>query len=290
MSGGDDSAAQGEVRTRRSCQDIEEIRQVGDRTREWSASAIAGSAACAFSGAIQMKPRPERRAPSQSRRSESPTNSVVSGAAPSASKRGAEDRRIGLFGADALAVGHRAEQRREARASADRFEIAVEVRHDAQGGSARRAPRAPAGCERTRPTRRRESAGATRSRGRRQLTGATPARRQARASRLAASASTVSVEAGSERKPPTSAIVGGVEGRRESFGGNVQALSPIKRVKALLPRHAVGVERAAEVEQQRFDLLRLKQRAAASASPLRALLPAGSASPTRPAVRKARRR
>ena len=48
-------------------------------------------------------------------------------------------------------------------------------------------------------------------------------------------------------------IVGGEEGRRERLGGHIESLGLIKGVETLLPRHAVGVERAAEVEEQRFD-------------------------------------
>src|SRR4029077_18826621 len=52
-------------------------------TTGWSSGALAASACLTFAGAIQTKPMPMRRAPSRSRRKESPTNSVVSGPAPS---------------------------------------------------------------------------------------------------------------------------------------------------------------------------------------------------------------
>ena len=49
--------------------------------------------------------------------------------------------------------------------------------------------------------------------------------------------------------------IGGIEGRSESLGGKIQSFGPVKGVEALLPRHPVGVERAAEIEQHRVDRL-----------------------------------
>ena len=48
-------------------------------------------------------------------------------------------------------------------------------------------------------------------------------------------------------------VIGGEEGGRECLGGHIEALAPVKSMEALLPGHPVGVERPAEVEEQRID-------------------------------------
>ena len=50
-------------------------------------------------------------------------------------------------------------------------------------------------------------------------------------------------------------VVRCVEGRRESIARHIQPGGAIECVKSLLPRDTVSVERAAEIEQQRFDRL-----------------------------------
>ena len=159
------------------------------------------AAAWTPSGVIQTKPMPARRAPSQSRGKESPTKRVVSGAACERVERGAENRRIGLLGADAMAVRHHAEQRSEARTLAYRFKIAIEVRHDAEPVAPARALRALAGCARRRPT---CLTGNAKPRSGRAIVGPLRARRPSSASRLAASASTVSASPALGASPPTS--------------------------------------------------------------------------------------
>ena len=60
---------------------------------------------------------------------------------------------------------------------------------------------------------------------------------------------------GRRREHADQRIIGGVKGRRKSLGGKIQSFRPIKGVEALLPRHSVSVERAAKIEQHRFDCL-----------------------------------
>src|SRR5262245_6037483 len=58
---------------------------------------------------------------------------------------------------------------------------------------------------------------------------------------------------GRRREASDKRIVGGKETGLESIGSHVQSLSAVECVKAFLPCHAVGVECAAKIEQQRFD-------------------------------------
>ena len=61
------------------------------------------------------------------------------------------------------------------------------------------------------------------------------------------------LEAGRGRERADKRIIGGEEHGRERFRGHVESLGQVERVETLLPRHAVGVERPAEVEEQRID-------------------------------------
>ena len=79
-----------------------------------------------------MKRMPVRRAPSRSRRNESPTNTVVSGGRMKHTESRMENRWIGFLGPDAMAVYHGCEQRSQTGAATHCFKIAVKIRHDAK--------------------------------------------------------------------------------------------------------------------------------------------------------------
>ena len=60
-------------------------------------------------------------------------------------------------------------------------------------------------------------------------------------------------KAGCGRECVHERVIGGEEGGRECLGGHIEALAPVKSMEALLPGYPVGVERPAEVKEQRID-------------------------------------
>ena len=62
------------------------------------------------------------------------------------------------------------------------------------------------------------------------------------------------------RQAPDEGTIGGIEGGRECIGAHVQPFGSVETVEAVLPGHAVGVERTAKVEQQRLDWPRRRAR------------------------------
>ena len=200
---------------------------------------------------------PARRAPSQSRRKESPTSTVVSGRGVKRLESGAENRRVGLLGADAATIRHDSEQGGQTRAVAHRFEIAVEVRHDSEPVAfPQRLEDRPIARESGRrigqETRRHTPAAFAVGPLLAVTVGGGPAARQfrfevggQRMDRLR--------QAGCRREASDEPVIGGEKGRRKGLGGHIQPFGLIEGVEAFLPRHAVGVERPAKVEEQRFD-------------------------------------
>ena len=87
--------------------------------------------------------RPRRRGAANRRQ-----RSSCSGAASSASSAARKIAGSGFSAPTRMAIRHDAEQGSETRALAHRFEVAVEVRHDAEPVARAQVLRAPAGCAR----------------------------------------------------------------------------------------------------------------------------------------------
>ncbi len=164
-----------------------------------------------------------------------------------------EDRGIGLLDADAVAVDHDREQRGQTGALAHRFEVAVEVGDDAE-------PVAPPERREDRPVAR-ESGRGLRQKTRcdafgalavRPFAGAADRLRSATARELAFEIGNQRThrprEVGSARQASDQRVVGREKAPLEHVGWHVQAFGAVECVKAFLPRHAVGVERSAEIE------------------------------------------
>src|SRR5262249_53736643 len=157
-------------------------------------------------------------------------------------ERGAEDPGVGLLAADDGRVDRGADRRREADLLADRAQIAVEIRDDGEAVALRQA---------------REQRGAPGELGERILRETVPHAPQAlrilpeALGEPGRHAADELAEAGGLADRPLEAVARAVEGGLELLARNREPILAEDPMEPLLPGHTFGVERAAEVEEER---------------------------------------